>query len=79
MSRLPWERGADKRHWIDRLVSLLRAPVRRYRCEQLGCNWEGTFLAKAPAARVEPLLRELTDEKLRRQEHHPEPAIEISS
>jgi hypothetical protein len=30
------------RRWSDRLRSLFK-PVRRYRCDWLGCNWAGTL------------------------------------
>lgn len=29
-----------RRRWVDRLTSLFR-PVRRYRCQEFRCAWEG--------------------------------------
>lgn len=55
-----------KRHWADRLISVLYFPVRRYRCEQLGCNWEGRLKVLLAQPRSEPYLRQLTDERMRR-------------
>lgn len=31
-----------RRRWIDRLISLFR-PVRRYRCQEFRCGWEGNI------------------------------------
>lgn len=31
-----------RRRWIDRLISLFR-PVRRYRCHEFRCDWEGNI------------------------------------
>ena len=55
-----------KRHWIDRLISAAFAPVHRYRCEQLGCSWEGRLKVAQNQRRIEPLLYWLTNDRLRR-------------
>jgi hypothetical protein len=36
-----------RRRFIDRLLSLI-LPVHRYRCNSLGCHWEGNLRQKAP-------------------------------
>lgn len=57
-----------KRVWMDRMTNALLFPVHRYRCEQLGCNWEGRLKAEQDQRRVEPFLCHLTDERLRRRQ-----------
>ena len=57
-----------KRNCLDRMISGLLFPVHRYRCEQLGCNWEGRLKAEQDQRRVEPFLSHLTDERLRRRQ-----------
>lgn len=55
-----------KRQWWDRLISLMSSPVHRYRCEQLGCNWEGRLKVSLVQPRVEPFLCQLIDARMRR-------------
>lgn len=57
-----------KRVWLDRIISALLFPVHRYRCEQLGCNWEGRLKAEQAQRRIEPFLRHLANEKLGRSQ-----------
>jgi len=44
----PWCGGANlkriPRRFVDRLISLI-SPQRRFRCESLGCGWEGNLSA----------------------------------
>jgi hypothetical protein len=57
-----------KRRWLDRAISVMFVPMHRYRCEQLGCNWEGRLMVEGSTQTPQPLLRVLTNEKLRRTE-----------
>jgi hypothetical protein len=58
-----------RRSWGDRLIDKMFGSVRRFRCEQFGCGWEGRLaVANTRPVRKEPLLFHLTDDKLRRGE-----------
>jgi hypothetical protein len=57
-----------KRVWVDRTISALLFPVHRYRCEELGCNWEGRLKIAQDERRIEPFLHHLTNEKLGRSQ-----------
>ncbi len=57
-----------RRHLLDRLYSAAFAAAHRYRCEQLGCNWEGRLKVAQHLPRIEPLLYWLTEDRLRRRQ-----------